>query len=255
MKRHIAQLLCAVTALGLGATARAGFVNGGFETGDFTGWTVEHSIANGQPLNNLVYSALALPSSHAQVIGNVPDPYSPFDTVASIGAGNYMAQLNEINRPIADVTRIRQTATMNAGETALFINWGAVLEDPSHSLNQQPQFEITVLVNNVIAAQEIQNASQGATDGWVAGPIGPNGSPTYHKSAQFHLQGLVANDSVEVILTIADCSATGHAGWAYLDGVGNIAQPPPGTGVPDSGSTAALLIPALLGLIALRRRK
>jgi hypothetical protein len=45
LRRAIVALL-AVVAVGAGASsAKAGFINGGFESGDFTGWTVSSSLA------------------------------------------------------------------------------------------------------------------------------------------------------------------------------------------------------------------
>ena len=42
-------LLGTASAMALAVTANAGFINGGFETGDFTGWTLEHGANEGGP--------------------------------------------------------------------------------------------------------------------------------------------------------------------------------------------------------------
>jgi hypothetical protein len=182
------------------------------------------------------------------------DPYSPFDNAFN---GNYMAQLNEfvpVNGAGSNtVTRISQLATMLAGETDIFINWAAVMEDPSHPLTDEPFFNITINKNGNLFAQENHVANAGAGAGWTAGPTGPDGSPTYYSSGQFHVAGLTAGDQVQVVLTVADCGQGGHAAWAYLDGIGTtVTQPPPG--VPDGGSTIAMFGLALGGLVVLRRK-
>jgi hypothetical protein len=253
LKQHVSKkmklnksLLTAASALALATYANAGFINGGFETGDFTGWTLEHGINNG---GTVTYSAGS--AGHAYVIGPTTDLYSPFDTPFN---GNYMARLNEYS-PYADATRLSQTAAMLAGETDLYINWGAVLENPTdHSYTEQPYFDITIEKNGSVVANEFQNASQGTAGGWIAGtPSGPNSAQVYYNSGTFHLAGLVAGDVVKVILTAVDCSLTGHAGYAYLDGIGSVYVPPTGS-VPDGGTTAMMLGLAFTGIAGLRRK-
>lgn len=216
----------------------------------FTGWLVEHGANGGA--NNFVPTA---GTPDAIVVGpGYVDPYSPFDGVIN---ETRTARLNDFANG-NEAVRISQTGVMLAGENAVFINWAAVMEEPGHASGQDPFFDIVVRVNGVIPAGGQESHSVGSGVGWTLGGVsGPNGSPIYYKSGQFSLTGLNAGDSVQVILTILDCSLTGHAGWAYLDGIGTVAQnPPPGVpGVPDGGSTALLLAPALLGLAALRRKK
>jgi hypothetical protein len=245
-------LLTAVAALGLATSAHAGFINGGFETGDFTGWTLEHGSNFGGTVAFTPGDA-----GHAYVVGSgYDDPYSSFDSPFN---RNYMARLNEFN-PNFDATRISQTGTMLAGETDVFVNWGAVVEDPNHSISEQPYFDITILRNGLLFANENHNASQGATGGWLAGLTGPNFSPTYYSSGVFHVSGLVAGDEVTVLMTAADCAQGGHSGWAYLDGIGTVQQPPgqsvpTGQSVPDGGSTMMLMGMAFAVIGGIRKFK
>ena len=245
MHNRMFKLASVALALGLGVSAQAGFINGGFETGDFTGWTLEHGFNGGA--NNFVPSAGTVDA--IVVTPAYVDPYSPYDGVIN---ETRTARINDFANG-NEATRISQTGIMLAGETDVFINWAAVMEDPGHPSGQDPFFSIVVNVNGVLAGSESHSAGVGV--GWTAGPAfgGPNGSTVFYKSGQFHLSGLNAGDSVQVVMTVLDCSQTGHSGWAYLDGIGTVAQPP--VGAPDGGSTALLLAPALLGLLALRRKK
>jgi hypothetical protein len=152
--------------------------------------------------------------------------------------------LNSVD-PNYDHTRISQTATMLVGETAIFINWGAVLNDPGHVAENQPFFSIQVYKNNVLAGFENHTAGQA---GWTASSDGYS-----YAGGQFSLLGLVSGDIIKVVMTVADCDQGGHAGYAYLDGIGTVAQPPP-PGVPDGGSTMAMLGIALSGIAAVRRK-
>lgn len=236
-------------ALGLAATAKAGFVNGGFETGDFTGWTVEYGTVGN---NNWTPGLGPANDIHQAVVsGNNIDPYvNAFDTPFN---GNYMARLNR-NEATYEKSRIRQTAVMGAGETDLYVNWGAVLQDPSHNPSAQPYFEIEVKKNGAQIYYFQHTAGAGGNAGWTETSLN---SDIWWKSGQFSLiNALAENDSIEVILTVGDCGLGGHWGYAYLDGIGNIAPPPPpgGDRVPDGGLTVAMLASALAGLAALRRR-
>ena len=249
MYLRIAKLLAAASAVGLSTSAMAvGFVNGGFETGDFTGWTVQHGTYSGG-----VVSGLTTSTSTASVVGvGHVDPYSPFDLPFN---GNYMAQLNTYIAPAGgrDVTRISQTATMDVGTTDLYINWGAVLEDPGHANSDEPFFSILVKKNGSTVYTVVHDANDG---GWASLGNGPDGVITYYKSGQASVTGLTGGDSIYVELTVADCGLGGHAAWAYLDGIGNTAlPPPPGSNIPDGGSTLVLLGSALAGLVAFKRRK
>jgi hypothetical protein len=250
IKKYV-YMIPAIALLVLVRQASAGFINGGFETGDFTGWTLEHGFNN-----NGTTAFTPGDAGHAYVLGaGYDDPYSSFDSPFN---GNYMARLNEFN-PNTDATRISQTGTMLADETDVFINWGAVVEDPSHAISSQPYFDITILRNGVLFANEKHNASQGATGGWLAGPTGPNFSPTYYSSGVFHVSGLTASDQVTVLMTAADCALGAHSGWAYLDGIGTVQQPPgqdppDSHGVPDAGSSVMLLGMALAGIGGIRHK-
>lgn len=226
-------------ALGLSLSAKAGFVNGGFETGDFTGWTLEYASYTDP------FTTLASPNGHQYVIGSTTDPYAPFVIPFS---GSYTARLNEPYSGGGDVSRISQTGTMAAGETEVYINWGAVMEDPEHPVEDQPFFDIEVYKNGALIASESHNASQGPTDGWQ---VSPNDGSVYYNSGTFHVSGLAEGDTVRIVMTAADCMQGGHVGYAYLDGIGTAPTP---IGVPDGGSTALLLIPAIAGLALLRRR-
>lgn len=234
--KHVSLL---IASLGLAVSAKAGFVNGGFEDGTFNGWTVElgtYSYYNyGQ-----VQIGGGYVNGTATVIGAVADPYSPFDTPFN---GNKMARLNSVDEGNWGAARISQTGIMAAGETQVFVNWGAVLDDPGHGVGDQPFFEIKVFVNDVLFGSTFNIAGAGWT---------PSIGNYSYNSGTYNVTGLNVGDKVKVEMTVADCGQGGHAGWAYLDGIGTVRQPP--GNAPDAGSTVALLAAALLGLAAIRRK-
>jgi hypothetical protein len=249
-------MLTTASAVVLATSANAGFVNGGFETGDFTGWDLEHG-SNFSGNGTITFTPGSAGSAYIVGPGAqaaTRDPYSPFDTAFN---GNYMAQLNEFvpvnDAGNYDATRISQTGIMGLNETEIFINWGAVLEDPGHPAAEQPFFLIEVYKNGSLFGSTYNIAGAG----WATSGQGPDtafgSSPAYYSAGQYHLTGLVAGDSVKVQMTVADCGQSGHAGWAYLDGIGTTSVDPPPS-VPDGGSTIAMLGLAVGGIGALRRK-
>ena len=209
-RRVVAVLLTIMLMMVLGGRSHAGFINGGFEEGTFNGWTLEHGTSTGGLIN---FSPGA--DGHAYIINNQTDPYSPFD---SPFFGSFMARMNEV-APDADATRISQTATMLPGETDLYVVWGAVLQDAGHDPPDQPFFRIEITKNGDIIASESFNVDYLIVHGR------PSAAGFYYDSGHFHLSGFVPGDVVKVSLTAADCSATGHSGYAYLDGIGTVAIP------------------------------
>lgn len=250
--KHKLIVALATLSLPLAGTLNAAFVNGGFETGDTTGWLVQSGF-----YSNGTVSGVSTTTTHTQAIGvgGPADAYSPFDSPFQ---GNYMMRLNEQNPPDATWTRISQTAVI--GATDLFIAWASVMEDPAgHDLDDKPFFEISIFKNGSLIplVTEYHSSDQGAAGGWTTGtPFGPNGSQVYYSSGVFNLIGAFdPTDTVTVQLTVADCGLTGHSGWAYLDGIGTVRPPnPTGGSVPDGGTTLVMLGGSLLGMLGISRK-
>lgn len=239
--------------------ARADFINGGFESGDFTGWTLEYGQTSGvrdpQYLGDFSpgyippLTVLASPNGHQAVIGPVQDPYSPFDAPFH---GNYMAQINDY--PVAgwDVSRISQTTTMGIGETDVYAKWGAVMEWHDH--RNQSYFDISIYVNGVLRVNEQNpwtNANPWPSNWNRSGVYDPDGSYPHVLSTAsgiLSVSHLNVGDVVTVSMTAADCGFGAHFGYAYLDGVST-------SGVPDGGNLALLTAPAVIGLAFWRRRQ
>ncbi|MES2923046.1 MAG: VPDSG-CTERM sorting domain-containing protein [Verrucomicrobiota bacterium] len=240
-------LATTASAMAMATFANAGFINGGFEDGSFNGWTLEHgnSSSTTNP-SGIAFSAGS--AGHANVIGSTSDPYSPFDSAFE---GSYMARLNEF-APNYDATRISQQVTMLAGETSIFINWGSVMQDSQHVLDDQPLFLIEIYKNGSLFASESHDVSQGAAGGWIASAIDLNSVPTYYSSGTYNISGWAAGDIAKIVMTVVDCGQGAHSGWAYLDDIGTTFQPPVIT--PDSGTTIAMLGLAFSGLAGLQRK-
>jgi len=239
--------------------ARAGFVNGGFENGDFSGWTLEYGYNGGvsdfaDPNASISFSS-TLPPWHPapQVVDKAgyTDPY--VSNISNAFVGDKMALINDINGN-NHVTRLSQTGVIDAADLAgalsatVYINWVSVMEDPGHEQSANPWFNIEVLKNG----SPIYNVTHFSNEaGWTESSPGWS---IFNGAGQATVAGLLVGDSVTVRMTVGDCAYGGHGAYAYLDGIGTTKVPDP-HGVPDAASTLGLLGLGLAGLVGLRRRR
>lgn len=222
--RARASLAARLVALGLLASApSAQFVNGDFETGDFTGWTLEY----GQfPCALPTTWSTTLPAGHPPAaMHTTSSPLQPGQTLAVAPfEGTYMARINDIDGG-KHATRISQAVALTSADIALGnvqVQWGAMLVNPAgHGGGCQPLFSIDVLVNGVTVETFSADGSAAATagSGWVA--AGADGGTLWHTTGQFctDVTPYQAGDLVEVRMTATDCGAGAHGGFAYLDDV------------------------------------
>lgn len=243
------------------------FINGGFESGNFTGWTIEHGYVSVAPTSNPDWTSIASGQPAPQIIS----ASSPLDISQTLDVdpynGTYMAMIND-STGLYHATRIYQTdqiGTDDIGDT-LYVNWGAMLVNPiGHPDPDQPYFSIEVLQNGVLLDSFAANGNQAAVDpAWVvAGSQGGNGyEPLYYRNGQytFDLTSdlFSVGDSVTIRMFVTDCGYGGHGGFAFLDGIGTEYVPPPGgegTAPVPEPSTMLLLGFGIVSLFGTTRKK
>jgi len=234
------------------AMAMPNFVNGGFETGNFNGWTLtgqDYVMNSGWDprANNLLPTVYS--GTHSAKVG---DEFS------------YGWYYNSNLTPPAvndQYSSVAQRETVGANDvTDLYFAWAAVALQPAagHAYLDTPYFEIDInryhnAVKSVLfTEQEYTGTPQSPNPGWTAGALdnhnlGGNfddGSTWYYKPWDlFHINlagaGIQIGDDLEVVLTTRDCNISGHAGYAYLDGFGIT---PPVPNIPE---------PTTLGLLGM----
>jgi hypothetical protein len=257
MKRLLVALWCALAFLCWTGSASANFFNGGFEFNSFAGWHAEGScrVTNAgwdpRTLNALPTAALGNHSARVgdeYAFGYIGTQYSFLSQKETVGASDRMD---------------------------LYFAWAAVglvpTNDP-HGEEGTPYFKIDVnwyhgaLVTPLHTEEHVTGDIGAITPGWVRGAVHNSslglddpGVWYYRPWTTFHFNlgqvGIQAGDQLEVVLTTRDCSRTGHASYAYLDGFGT--TPPPIPAVPEPGSLQLLGfgLAGSAGALAIFRRK
>lgn len=245
--------LAAVLSATFSVTAHAGFINGGFENGNLSGWTggggtwygspvapVNPATYNGGPANNTLMSA----------------GFDPITGSGTVYNGSYSVRVNDSSNNYS-VSTLRQTVT-NYTDNNIYFAWNAVLE-ASHGLQDSDYFSLT-LTDDTLGSTLVSRSYSSA------GSIGSGTSGVtwtgYNSNSWFSSGWVTENINVAALgalghdftitLLASDCPYGGHAGYAYLDGFSNVVVPP-GT-VPEP-TTLALLGMGLAGLGFKRRRR
>ena len=260
MKRF-SLLLAGITILSA-SPAFALFTNGGFETGDLSGWTVTYGWNQGGTINWTATPPVLPPYVLPDVwtaSSTFFGPASPFHLNPYNGL--YSARINDLDGNW-HATKISQTDTIsqadiNAG-AKMYINWGALLvepfeppEYPAHSAVQQPFFGINVTADGTDIGTFSADALTRQGGGWTN--VGEYNGTIWYNSGTYtvDLASYGAGTSVTVEMYVADCSLGAHGGMALLDGIGTSYEPPT---VPAPG--ALLLSTMGAGLVNwLRRRR
>lgn len=245
----VAMLLFAVTT----APVMADIVNGGFESGDFTGWTTSvggqfsvTSVGTDPRTNNAL-----------STVGNGTHSARVGDPVAPLLDGNY-------NDPFT----LQQTWVKTSDFSHLYFNWAAVALVPGanavpHTDAQTAWFQIKVLNltgATTLFSQEYYTGTvdSGVVAGWIAGSTDTTGYSNdpgvwyYRPWQQFDLDlSTVADgDNLQVMLSTRDCTLGGHASYAYLDGFGRTPDP---VQTPEP-TTLLLLACGLIGIYRMRQK-
>jgi len=240
------KLFCSVVAVLLvvlmaGFAHSAGFVNGGFETGDFSGWTL------GGPNPN--DSAIVTPGTDPNTNNNLQ----------KVSSGSYGARVGD-QAGNSHSSTLSQTV-LGWTDAAIYFAWAAVLQEPTnnvaHDPSEMPDFSVQLrdLSNGGFLLYDktynISNLPAGFFDGATNSVAGSPGLWQYNQWVAETLDtSAVIGHNLQLIVTATDCSLGGHGGYVYVDQVGST---PPDIQVPEPG-TLLLLGCALAGLYGIRRK-
>ena len=186
--------------LGAPSAHAADFVNGGFETGSFLGWTQSGGFWYGGTNYPADYTFNEGPYQSAIVMpGDVPCLMNSGASVGQVRSGAYAARLNSNDFFTAGYSgyhfsQIQQTVS-NWTSPYFSFDWSAVLQDSGHLHSGRPHFRI--ILENLPQGATIRNAAYYSDD------TTPD----------------MVGDTLAVTILASDCSGGGHDGALYVDNI------------------------------------
>lgn len=236
------RILLLISLLFVSATAQADFINGGFETGDTTGWTLNGGSYYGSYGG---YNYTGDPGL-TSVVGQGFDPITGLPTVYN---GNNAIRVNnfQYNYPFSSISQ-----TLTWTDPIINFVWAAVLEEPTnlHPIIDEPQFSI--LLHDDTTNMDLYNISFSTVQQATLFPnlmqtsnVDPNwnGGQWYYTPWMNITLDTSQNIGHSLTLTViaAACGWGGHGGYAYVDAISNSTLPPnpgvnPATGITTDGT-------------------
>ncbi|AJE03882.1 PEP-CTERM sorting domain-containing protein [Geobacter pickeringii] len=234
------------------AAGAASFINGGFELGDFNGWTKGGGAYYGY------YSPSGDPGKSA-VVTAAPDPRTG-GALNSVYQGTYSARVNNYDPNYHYSTLTQQV--LGWSDPSIYFAWAAVIEDPGHPNPGHVRVTLhddTANTSLYDVYVDYYNQSQ-LPGGGAAWHTATSGWSTWGYSdwqiANLDTSGVLGHNLTLTVLA-SDCAYGGHGGYAYFDGFG-AAPPPPGPGpgpAPVPEPSTFLLLGAGLAVAACLRKR
>ncbi len=195
--------------------------NADFETCDYTGWETYCGSVNNNPfevINPVAYTpGGGCPGSgndqHLIVTGG-NDPIVGVPMVSPDG-GSCSVRVGDGTGTGSRASVLRQTFLVDASSTVFTYSYAAILEDPSHTIGEQPFVRVRLYDESgqSIACAEYEAYGGDGQTGWIT-----NGGVTYRDwtTVFASLEDYVGQDVV-MEFAVGDCSQSGHYGYAYVD--------------------------------------
>ncbi len=205
-----------------------------FEQGNFTGWEAwVGNVAVVGGINTITWApnAPVTPTFNRHTMlrtvpGNGLDYYGGFPRNCPNGSGNSIQLGNDSTQSRSE--GLSYTFTIPAGENEFNFTYyyAIVLHEGSHTPEQQARLQITVenLTDNTLTPCQLDPFIVGTTlTGFLPSSVPPrytNSSGTvFYKpwaASSIKLNNL-AGKTIRIFFKTADCTASGHFGYAYLD--------------------------------------
>ncbi|MES2565224.1 MAG: PKD domain-containing protein [Bacteroidota bacterium] len=198
---------------GVNPTTQQACTNIDFESGNLNGW---NSTTGYNALYDSAGCCQSAGGAQQIVSGTGTDPCAGFPIVAPGGNSSVMLGNNGIGG-IAD--RLEQTFAVTNSNANFTYRYAVVFEDPGHSLNDQPQFEIEMLDSNGVQLPcTYYNVAAGQN---IPGFINSTSCAAIVYKPWTNVSVDLTNyigQNVTIRFTTFDCALGGHYAYAYIDG-------------------------------------
>lgn len=190
------------------------FVNAGFETGAFDGWTHEtHTWDDPTP-------GSFTPEKSA-IVGAGMDPIAT--TIPMVYSGHSSARVNNEDDSY-HISSVTQSAVVPAvANPTIHFYWAAVLEDPSHDPANQPYVDVVVTEQDRTTQAVTTKykahfySADPSYSGWMSFDEGEWKAINWQPITIAFDSASVGN-TVTLTVLAADCGFGAHGGYLYLDG-------------------------------------
>jgi gliding motility-associated-like protein len=199
-----------------------------FEAGDFSNWNCfTGGVTIGNNSNNVsVQPSPPTPNRHELILGSATlppplDPYGLFPITPPDGS-NFAIKLGNTNIG-AEAERVRYEINVpaNAAEYSLIYQYAVVFQDPGHTYYEQPRFTVKLfdpVTNSYLSCASVEYVATDNLPGFATSPVSGNADILYKPwSSVFMNLSQYAGKKVYLEFTTADCTRTGHWGYAYVD--------------------------------------
>lgn len=190
--------------------------NSDFESGTLTGW--QGGTGNCCPINTLTNGIVS--GRHTIMSGTGTDP-NTCDVVAVVAPGGlYSARLGNEGTG-AQAEKLTYSVTVSALSALFIYKYAVVLQDPDHTPNEQPRFQIRVLnaAGNLIdpICGEYTVVSGGNIPGFQTCP-NSSGDVRYKDWTTVGLDlSAYIGQTISIEFATGDCGLGAHFGYAYVD--------------------------------------
>jgi hypothetical protein len=233
-------------------------INGGFEGGDFTGWTISGAAGTG------VASVCGDPMPpEAQIVSPTLQHFAFFDPcINKVFQGQYAAQLGDSipwgTDPSTEpqCSDVSQDVVIPTGTANFNFAYAVLASNPGHGYLYDPYFDVKVedlttstILYDVIDYTTSYNPSDPCNP-WCGGDFDPIGlaNCVYRCWTTVTLDlSSIAGHTVRVSLKSSDCSPSAHFCEAFLDGAGIAC---PDSIAPNTAPITATCRPDTLGFCA-----
>jgi hypothetical protein len=237
------------------------FVNGNFETGDASGWTIGGGY-RGNTLNpdlkipdflpgGANYDA-SIASSHSSIVTPGLDANTG-NQLNRVYSGNYSWRVEDTTN--GGYASVISQSVSNYTDSQIFFAWAAVLEGahgPTDAATVQILLTDNTAGDNLISREYNAGTTGSGVDARFNYEASTNFYWTPWQIEQLTLPADRQGHDFTLSILAADCQPTGHTGYAYLDGFGSVLPPP--SDVPEPASIA-MLGAGLGGILLVARRK